>query len=110
MRPFATTISLLTLLIAGCASGQSHTPPPPTEQQIAVGCAMCIYEMDGVDDCVLAVKIAGKPYLVEGSDIDDHGDAHAADGLCNAEHQAVAVGRIEDGKYVAQRIEIRQAE
>jgi hypothetical protein len=44
---------------------------------------------------------------VTGSDIDDHGDAHAADGLCNAEREAVAVGRIEDGKYVAQRIKLR---
>lgn len=107
MRLTTIALALSTLMLTGCASNQAHAPAPPAEQQVTVGCAMCIYNMDGVEDCVLAVKVAGTPYLVTGSDIDDHGDAHAADGLCNAEREAVAVGRIEDGKYVAQRIKLR---
>jgi hypothetical protein len=31
--------------------------------------------------CDLAVRIDGKPYFVDGTSIDSHGDAHAEDGF-----------------------------
>jgi hypothetical protein len=31
--------------------------------------------------CDLAVRIDGKAYFVDGTSIDSHGDAHAADGF-----------------------------
>jgi hypothetical protein len=30
-------------------------------------------------DCELAVRIDGKPYFVDGTSLDSHGDAHAND-------------------------------
>ena len=62
---------------------------------------MCIYKMKDVSDCVLAVKIGDTPYLVTGSDIDDHGDAHASDGLCKMARPARATGTIEADRFVA---------
>jgi hypothetical protein len=70
------------------------------------GCATCIYDMPDVQGCVLAVKIDGKSYRVEGSGIDDHGDAHAADGLCNTARRARIAGRIEARMFVAEQIEL----
>ena len=50
------------------------------------------------------MRFDGNAYYVTGSSIDDHGDAHAADGLCNVVRPAEAIGRIEDRTFVAERI------
>jgi len=51
--------------------------------------------------CTLAVKIDGKPYFVEGTKIDQHGDAHAADGFCLAVRKAEVTGEIVGDKFKA---------
>ena len=50
--------------------------------------------------CDLAVRIDGKSYFVEGSKIDEHGDAHADDGFCNAVNKAEVIGEVKAGKFV----------
>lgn len=75
-------------------------------QVVTAGCATCIFDMDGVNGCKLAVEVDGRKYLVSGSGIDDHGDAHASDGLCNARRQAIVNGRIERDRFVADRIKL----
>ncbi|MCC6360442.1 MAG: hypothetical protein IT450_17015 [Phycisphaerales bacterium] len=67
---------------------------------------MCIYHMPGANECVLAVKLDGRAYLVKGSTIDDHGDAHAADGLCNTARKARVTGRVEGEFFVAEAVEL----
>lgn len=70
-----------------------------------VGCALCIYHMPGVTDCVLAAKVGGKVRLVEGVGIDNLGDAHdPKTGLCNVSRKATIYGHIEGDKLVATRI------
>jgi Family of unknown function (DUF6370) len=90
--------SLGLMLLTGCAL----TGP----RKAVAGCATCIFHMKDVTGCKLAVKIDGKPYLVAGSDIDDHGNAHAADGLCNAARDAIVEGKVQDGQFVAKKIEV----
>ncbi len=68
---------------------------------VEAGCATCIFDMPGVDGCPLAVKIDDEFYLVVGSDIDAHGDAHAPSGLCMTARKAKTTGRIEGDKFVA---------
>ena len=51
--------------------------------------------------CDLAVRIDGKSYFVEGTKLDDHGDAHAEDGFCSAIRKAEISGEIVNDKYVA---------
>lgn len=53
------------------------------------------------NDCELAVRIGGAVFFVDGTGIDDHGDAHAGDGLCNQVRQALVSGRIEGGRFIA---------
>jgi len=84
-------------LLTGCQSAQRSTP---------IGCATCVFHMKDVHGCKLAVKVDGTPYLVTGGTIDDYGDAHAPDGLCNAERRAHLEGRIEGDRFVAKRVEL----
>lgn len=63
-----------------------------------VSCGICMFDMDG-SKCELAVNIDGAKYYVEGTDIDDYGDAHSDDGFCNAIRDAKIQGQIVDDKY-----------
>lgn len=112
----------LLLFVSGISTGCLKTHPGPgtikqsdtdvvelRDQEIQIGCSMCIYKMAGSSDCELAALVDGKAYLVEGSGIDDHGDAHAADGLCNTARSAVATGRIEGGRLkVSKLVAVRE--
>jgi hypothetical protein len=43
----------------------------------------------------------GTAYFVDGTKIDDHGDAHAKNGFCNAIRKAEVQGEIKEGRFVA---------
>ena len=51
------------------------------------------------DDCELAVRIDGKVYVVDGIGINDHGNAHANEGFCNAIRKAEVKGKIVNNKF-----------
>jgi len=74
-------------------------------QVVETSCGECQFEMEGTS-CDLAVRIDGVAYFVDGFGIDDLGDAHAADGLCNAIRQARVTGRIENGRFIATAFEL----
>ncbi|MFT5303666.1 MAG: hypothetical protein ACI87E_000019 [Mariniblastus sp.] len=76
-----------------------------TDQIVGASCGQCQLGMDG-NGCDLAVRIDGKTYFVDGSSIDDHGDAHGDDGLCNCIRQAKITGEIKGGRLVATTIQI----
>lgn len=69
---------------------------------VETGCGKCMYKLDGVTSCSLAVKIDGKAYLVSGADV----DARSA-GLCGASKQAEVAGKIVDGKYIASSFKLK---
>jgi len=48
---------------------------------VEAACGECQFAMPGTG-CDLAVRIDGEHYFVDGTGIDDHGDAHANEGLC----------------------------
>ncbi len=119
MKSITCTAFLFTLILGGC--NQHNTDPAVSEQQsdsqpaetestaqivnqlVEVSCGQCQLGMDG-DGCDLAVRIGGKSYFVVGSSIDDHGDAHGDDGLCNCIRKAKVTGEIKDGRFVATSI------
>lgn len=67
---------------------------------VEVACGQCQFEMKQKKGCDLAVKIDGKSYFVEGTKIDDHGDAHAKNGFCNAVRKAEVSGEIKGDKFI----------
>lgn len=66
---------------------------------VDVSCGQCKFGMKDKKGCDLAVKIDNKYYFIEGTTIDDHGDAHADDGFCTSIRKAEVIGKIEDNKF-----------
>lgn len=66
---------------------------------VEVSCGQCKFGMKDKKGCDLAVKIDTKYYFIEGTSIDDHGDAHADDGFCTTIRKAEVIGKIEDNKF-----------
>ncbi|SHG75868.1 hypothetical protein SAMN05444372_109157 [Flavobacterium micromati] len=67
-------------------------------QLVEVSCGQCQFGMEG-HGCELAVRIDGKPYFVDGTSIDSHGDAHADDGFCAKIRKAEVVGTIVKDRF-----------
>lgn len=70
-------------------------------QVVEVSCGQCNFKLKTQKGCDLAIRIDGKAYFVDGSKIDDHGDAHAEDGFCNAVKKAEVKGTIVKGRFKA---------
>ena len=100
-------VILLTLLFsATVSSAQQKTPVKKsgptvlTNQTVEASCGQCQFNLEG-KSCDLAVKIDGKAYFVDGTEIDDHGDAHAKDGFCQKVRKAVVSGKVVDNRFKA---------
>lgn len=61
-------------------------------------CGECQFKMKG-KGCNLAVRINGKDYFVDGTSIDDHGDAHSDDGFCNSIRKAQIQGDTSNNRF-----------
>jgi hypothetical protein len=68
------------------------------KQIVEASCGQCQFGMEG-KECDLAVRIDGKSYFVDGTHIDKHGDAHAADGFCAKVRKAEVIGEIVDNRF-----------
>lgn len=88
--------SLVILFISITISAQEK----PKVQIVEASCGQCQFGMKGKKGCDLAVRIDGKSYFVDGTKLDDHGDAHAEDGFCSAVRKAEVVGEVKDNKFV----------
>ena len=67
---------------------------------VDASCGQCRLGLSG-KGCNLAVRIEGKAYFVDGTSIDSHGDAHAADGFCNKIRKANVQGEVVDNRFKA---------
>lgn len=91
--------SLLFLFSVAFINAQDKKEQPKS-QIVEAACGQCQFKMKG-HDCELAVRIDGKPYFVDGTSIDSHGDAHAVDGFCATVRKAEVVGSIVDNRFKA---------
>jgi hypothetical protein len=73
--------------------------------ELETACGTCMFKMKG-KGCVLAVKYNDSAYFVKGINIDDHGDAHAKDGFCNAIKKAKIQGELKDNIFWVTYFEI----
>ena len=69
-------------------------------QIVEAACGQCMLKLPG-KSCDLAVRIEGKAYFVDGTSIDEHGDAHAKEGFCEAIRKAEVQGEIIDNRFIA---------
>ncbi len=102
------------LLLSGCETGSTDAGGAAAvesqtvamvDQVVEASCGQCQFGMEG-SGCDLAVRIDGKSYYVDGSSIDDHGDAHGEDGMCNCVRQATVTGEVKNGRFVATTIKV----
>lgn len=71
-----------------------------TTQILEVSCGQCNFGLN-TGGCSLAVKIDGKAYPVDGSNLFDHGDPHADHGMCNVVRKAEVSGEVKRGRFKA---------
>lgn len=74
-------------------------------QIVEASCGQCQFGMKA-QGCSLAVRIDGKPYFVDGTSLDQHGDAHAQDGFCNAIRKAEVSGKIVNDRFVVSSFQL----
>ena len=105
---------LSVFVLSGCATKtinntESPEPVKPTETQnaedisihqvVEAACGQCQFGMTEKLGCDLAVRIDGETYFVDGTNIHEHGDAHADDGFCVVIRNANVEGKIVDGRF-----------
>ncbi len=114
---FAGMLIAMASFLVGC---QPAAPTAMEERSVATpvrlenavveaACGECQFGMEG-SGCDLAIRYDGQTYFVQGTNLDDHGDAHSADGMCNAVRQAEVTGEIVDGKFVAKSFRLTDRE
>lgn len=111
MRSFILAIIILFSCVAATAQTAATTAIETTQkkQVVETACGECQFHMKG-KGCNLAVRIDGKPYFVDGTSIDDQGDAHSPDGFCNAVRKAEVTGSIVNDRFVATSFKLLPAE
>ena len=90
----------IVFLFIGIATQAQNKKTTEKPQIVETACGECQFGMKG-KNCDLAVRIDGKPYFVDGTTIDEHGDAHAEDGFCNKIRKASVTGKVENGRFKA---------
>ena len=92
------------IVVSFVAQAQTPANDPATQakdpvlQVVEAACGQCRLGLPG-KDCNLAVRLNGKAYFVDGTTIDDHGDAHAADGFCQAIRKAEVKGTVINDRF-----------
>ena len=99
-------IVFLGVLLVATILTEAQTPPTDTTvlvkdanlQVVEAACGQCRLGLPG-KDCNLAVRVDGKAYFVDGTSIDEHGDAHAPDGFCQAIRKAEVKGMVVNDRF-----------
>ncbi|NRT13901.1 hypothetical protein HNP99_000226 [Flavobacterium sp. 28A] len=86
------------LLFAALSLSAQEKKAAQKTQIVEASCGECQFGLKG-KSCDLAVRIDGKAYFVDGTSIDEHGDAHGADGFCEAVRKAEVTGEIVNNRY-----------
>lgn len=95
-------VAIIVLISINVFSQQKTKAPDKNKKVMTVeaSCGQCQFGMEG-KGCSLAVRVDGKSYFVDGTKIDDHGDAHSKMGFCNAIRKADVQGEVVGDKFVA---------
>ncbi len=92
-------ITIVAIFLANMAFSQIKKEAEKL-QIVEASCGQCNFGMAG-NSCDLAIKINGKAYFVDGTKIDEHGDAHAKDGFCKVVKKAEVKGEIIGERFLA---------
>ena len=82
-----------------------HNPGMRVNLIVDASCASCQFNKAD-DECLLAVEINAEMYYVDGTSIDDHGDAHGIDGFCNVIRKAHVEGVVDGNKFLLEKFSL----
>lgn len=92
-------ISFVLTAIGQSKEGKQSLPDSTKKIQVVeAACGECQFGLEG-KSCDLAVRIDGKSWFVDGTDIDSHGDAHAKDGFCKMIRKAEVQGEVVANRF-----------
>jgi len=95
-------IFAITVAAQNADDGQPLQEKEAPFKTVEASCGQCNFGLSG-KGCDLAVRIDGKAYFVDGtvdgSNIDDHGDAHGPDGFCITIRKASVKGSITGDRF-----------
>ena len=94
------SISVLTTVAQNKDKAMDKPDSTKKIQMVEASCGQCQLGLPG-KSCDLAVRINGKAYFVDGTTIDEHGDAHAKNGFCQAIRKTEVQGEIKDDRFKA---------
>jgi hypothetical protein len=103
MKPFILALAFSIALPALSQVKETKTSTPVKNKEIIVvdaSCGQCKLGLRG-KSCDLAIRVNGRSYFVDGTNINDHGDAHAASGFCNSIRKAQVEGKVVDNRFKA---------
>lgn len=95
-------IAFLFLALGANVQDKKITKP----QVVEASCGQCNFGMKDKKACDLAVKIDGKNYFVDGTNIEDHGDSHGKDGFCSVIRKAEVTGEVKNNRFVARTFKL----
>lgn len=101
MKGILTLAFCCSLIVTNAQNTAIKTNQPDSTKKIQVveaSCGECQFHLQG-KGCQLAVRINGKAYFVDGTTIDEHGDAHASDGFCEAIRKAEVQGEVVNDRF-----------
>ncbi len=102
---------LMSLFLFTAANAQEKTNkklvfnPKSPVYEVDATCGTCMFNMEG-KGCHLAIKFKGKNYFVDGTGIDNHGDAHDKEGFCNAIKKAKVQGSVVKDRFLVTYFEL----
>ncbi len=97
---FFSFFSFMVLTASAQKAGGKTAVPDSTKkiQLVEASCGECQFHLEG-KGCHLAVRVNGKAYFVDGTSIDEHGDAHAKDGFCETIRKAEVQGEVVKDRF-----------
>ena len=93
-------LSFFSLLVASAGAQSKVSVPDKSKpiETVETSCGECQFKLDG-KGCHLAVRVNGKAYFVDGTSIDEHGDAHSSDGFCETVRKAEVQGEVVNDRF-----------
>jgi len=101
MKTVLAIFGILIINFSVLAQSKSEKKDDKAAQVVEASCGQCQFGLTDKQGCDLAVRIDGKSYWLDGTNIHGHGDAHGAGGFCTTVRKAEVVGEIKDGRYKA---------
>lgn len=101
MKAILTLAFCCFLAVANAQNPAGKINQPDSTKKILIceaSCGECQFHLQG-KGCDLAIRINGKAYFVDGTTIDEHGDAHASDGFCESIRKAEVQGEVVNDRF-----------